>query len=1198
MRFPQPKKMFAFFLALFVFLIQSPVLKAQVVGANAYIKATSVEVGLSGAGGFEGSDVTMFPPPAGMHHRSSGMGANYFGFVANPQLNAWAGSAFDGDFFTPGAPENGWGFEIGNTGGPSGSNNCVAGTLQIPGSITNWSHIATCYNADWEGNYTSGTNLHFKINYFIQETDLYYTTTVSITNNTTDTIRDLYYYRNVDPDNNQSIDGFFETTNKIVSEPGSGCNLAHVSATQVGSSNSYLGFAAIGSQWRASYGGFSNRDASDLWNGLGFTQTVGASVYMDEAIALSYKILKLAPNATETFKFVVILSDSSATNAINNLLYFTYPGAAGAPSAVCAAVAGDTVATCGSPVPINVSGSNVTDYTWTWTPAAGLSSTTGPSVIANPGTSTTYTVNGTPISSCVPPVTMSVVVEVTPGAGVNPVIAAVPPLCIGGGSVTLTADSSGGTWSGTGITNPATGTFDPAVAGIGSTIITYTTPGLCNSSDTILITVSNIADASIAAVPPICISGSAVSLTSATGGGTWSGTGITNPSTGTFDPATAGLGSHVITYTISGTCADVDSVTVNVTSIFDATITTPAAVCQNSSPFNMTAATGGGTWSGTSITNPASGTFSPTIAGTQTVIYTIPGSCGAADTINVNVLTAPDVTIAPVPPMCLTNSPINLTADSAGGTWSGPGIINPTAGTFSPAAAGLGGHIVTYTTTNGICTTIDTVIVWVNTFSDATIAQPLAMCITASVDTLSAVTFGGVWSGSGITNSSLGTFDPAVAGVGPHIISYSISGSCPDFDTVLVQVDSIFDVTISQPLNQCFGSTAVNLTAAYPGGIWTGSGITDAVNGTFTPAVTGAHLITYTVSGSCGNVDTVIVNVVPAADASITAANAVCAGSAAFGLTAATPGGVWSGTGITSSSAGTFDPTVSGSGTFVVTYSIGGACGDTATQNVTVHAIPAPTITADVTSGCTPVCVQFTAGTSPLCNYVHYDFGDGDTSNLSSPSHCFNASGVYTVAITCTDMNGCVGTTVDSGMVTAYAVPTAGFSIMPLDTFPVNAPVHFVNSSTAETSAYWNFGDGSPYNNSTEYWSPKHPYTTPGEYCITLIATNAAGCADTATNCVTIYDPMLMIPNVFTPNGDGINDEWRVTGEGITQFTCAIYDRWGLKVAEWNNINDGWNGTSANGSPAPDGTYYYMLTATTINGYAMQHQGYIQLLNH
>src|SRR6218665_1254262 len=131
MRYLQDK-MFAFCLALFAFLIQSAAVKAQVVGTNAYIKATSVEIGLSGAGGFEGSDVTMFPPPAGMHHRSSGMGASYFGFVANPQLNSWAGSAFDGDFFTPGTPENGWGFEIGNSGGPTGSNNCVPGTVQIP----------------------------------------------------------------------------------------------------------------------------------------------------------------------------------------------------------------------------------------------------------------------------------------------------------------------------------------------------------------------------------------------------------------------------------------------------------------------------------------------------------------------------------------------------------------------------------------------------------------------------------------------------------------------------------------------------------------------------------------------------------------------------------------------------------------------------------------------------------------------------------------------------------------------------------------------------------------------------------------------------------------------------------------------------------------------------------------------------------
>lgn len=70
--------------------------KAQMVGPDAYMKGNYVEIGIRGLGGFEGVDVTSSPVPAGMHLRSAN---NLFGFVANPQMNLWAGSSFDGDFF-------------------------------------------------------------------------------------------------------------------------------------------------------------------------------------------------------------------------------------------------------------------------------------------------------------------------------------------------------------------------------------------------------------------------------------------------------------------------------------------------------------------------------------------------------------------------------------------------------------------------------------------------------------------------------------------------------------------------------------------------------------------------------------------------------------------------------------------------------------------------------------------------------------------------------------------------------------------------------------------------------------------------------------------------------------------------------------------------------------------------------------------
>ena len=103
----------------------------------------------------------------------------------------------------------------------------------------------------------------------------------------------MYYYRNVDSDNNVEISFDYTTQNTIISQPAC-CTYANVSSTSsvpASQPMSYFAFLTdADTNWRASYGGFSNRDASDLWNGVGFVQTVGATNFADEAISITYKI--------------------------------------------------------------------------------------------------------------------------------------------------------------------------------------------------------------------------------------------------------------------------------------------------------------------------------------------------------------------------------------------------------------------------------------------------------------------------------------------------------------------------------------------------------------------------------------------------------------------------------------------------------------------------------------------------------------------------------------------------------------------------------------------------------------------------------------------------------------------------------------------------------------------------------------------
>lgn len=185
-------------------------------------------------------------------------------------------------------------------------------------------------------------------------------------------------------------------------------------------------------------------------------------------------------------------------------------------------------------------------------------------------------------------------------------------------------------------------------------------------------------------------------------------------------------------------------------------------------------------------------------AGTKTAtLYTQSGfwnSCvdTKATTITVNAID--DATITGPATTCEATAPFDFTAPTAGGTWSGTGITSVSNGTFDPSAAGVGTYTITYLT-NGTCPATDNTSITVNATEDATIAQPAMQCDNGSAITLSAATAGGIWSGTGITDASAGTFDPSVALSGTHIITYTTAGACTGTDNVSIVVSVCIGIT-------------------------------------------------------------------------------------------------------------------------------------------------------------------------------------------------------------------------------------------------------------------------------------------------------------------------------------------------------------------------------------------------------------------
>ncbi|MFT5860403.1 MAG: gliding motility-associated-like protein [Flavobacteriaceae bacterium] len=185
---------------------------------------------------------------------------------------------------------------------------------------------------------------------------------------------------------------------------------------------------------------------------------------------------------------------------------------------------------------------------------------------------------------------------------------------------------------------------------------------------------------------------------------------------------------------------------------------------------------------------------------------------------------------------------------------------------------------------------------------------------------------------------------------------------------------------------------------------------------------------------------------------------------------------------------------------------------------------------------------------------------------------------VYTV--TGTDANGCIGT--DQVTVSSYPLPVAIGTATPIYG---NAPlvVDFTNLSSNATAFTWDFGDLNTAN-TTGLSGVSNEYLSAGIYVVTLVASNEI-CSDAWQIEIEVIPPMIVTPpNVFSPNEDGSNDLYFVNVDYGEQFEALILNRWGNVMATLDSVNQGWNGSSPNGTQAEEGVYFVVYTATDFNG--------------
>jgi gliding motility-associated-like protein len=234
------------------------------------------------------------------------------------------------------------------------------------------------------------------------------------------------------------------------------------------------------------------------------------------------------------------------------------------------------------------------------------------------------------------------------------------------------------------------------------------------------------------------------------------------------------------------------------------------------------------------------------------------------------------------------------------------------------------------------------------------------------------------------------------------------------------------------------------------------------------------------------------------------------------------------------------------------------------------------------TSLCGDATIDLDASNYPC--YTHYVWSNGDTTAIITAT----TSGTY--AVTITDDLGNV--LYDSVHITLFALPSIS---LPEDTFIYEGQSIVLNGTVSGGSGVGTY-TWTPADLLTCSKCPSPKAVPRDSTTFTVVYTDQAGCEATDfINIAVLNDQSLYIPNAFSPNGDGKNDELKIYARFVKEFSWSVFNRWGEKVFETNDINFGWDGRYK-GVLQPPSVYVYYLTVTYLNNKTVHNQGSVTLI--
>jgi len=722
---------------------------------------------------------------------------------------------------------------------------------------------------------------------------------------------------------------------------------------------------------------------------------------------------------------------------------------------------------------------------------------------------------------------------------VHPVWAGSPQSsCQGNPSFELNGGNpAGGIWSGMHTT--ADGVFDPVESG--SFVVSYTAANGCVSSKTVRVLDTII----MPDIDTICRT-QRVFLEAEPFGGRWSGPGIVNNVNGRLDGWRPSPGStYTYQYQLEGCSAEMQIHIRDIQAGPDRTRCMGDSLLFVSFP---------GDWSGPApyIDSIQAFDISNLDAGTHDFTFS---ANGCSDRFELQLI---DVRIEEDNPLffCLTDDSIALdefiSFFPANGVLNGPGIFFlQDQYFFNPILSGPGIHSISWDALG--CS--DTL--WLEVAAPADIPD-YSFCDLSTAEVLSATPAGGFWRGPGFLDESAGLFDPQSLPIGIYTIYYIAPNGCEtESEVEIFEFEEAEFIDLSQ--QYCFNDSLIEVQVQPAGGRFSINGSLSSLE--FQPSSLGSgnHELLYERgAGDCASSDRIFISILPPIEGTVSAAMDTLCPDQSTEIGVESTGGrgqrvtTWD-QGLGFGSSHIIRPTASS----WYTVRVEDDCSLPYVDSIFIFQ-HAP-FTFDQDQG-PAVCYEDSTFVEISLDTADYQI-QWSVGEPYIGARYTGPPGVYPVEIT-NRGSGCS----QADIVELLGSPPirANMTRIPNQDCISNIEneIEIIDLSVGYTRGFLDFGDGTPVVDFQMGSNLGHAYLDTGTFTIQLWVENELGCRDSISTQICVENiARIYVPNVFSPNGDGKNDEFFFTSYGIKDVEWAVFNRYGEQMFESRSELDTWDGT-------------------------------------